>query len=304
MTARNTSGRLSGRVDPPRRQDGGFANDSSVESRSESLQTARGSYVTARRLPDLAAALDDRDWQIIRTLQRVRVATGDQLARLHCADFAAAAGDRQCRRVLASLAERGIVARLGRSIGGVRAGSRGWVYALDRAGQRLVTGAARLRRPWTPGVPFLAHSLAVTELYVRLVEAHRVGAVELVSFVTEPGCWRTFTAAHGRAVLKPDAFVVTAHDEFEDRWFVEVDQGTEAASTLDRKLDVYTAYWRSGSEQQATGTFPRVLWLAPTPVRHGAIVDACGRQPVDAWPLFTVALLSEAVERIAQGAAT
>lgn len=303
MTDRGMSGRPSGRVECPERGQGGFANDSLSESTSQfGSRTPRGAYVTARRLPELVAGMSDRDWWVVRTLQRIRVATGEQLARLHCADFATAAADRQCRRVLASLTERGIVARLGRRIGGARSGSAGFVYALDRGGQRLVASGAHPRRPWTPGLPFLSHTLAISEVYVRLVEAHRFGEVELVSFVTEPGCWRRFAGPHGPLVLKPDAFVVTAAGEYEDRWYVEVDGGTEASGTLDRKLNAYTAYWRSGSEQAATGAFPRVLWLVPTRARHGLVVDACGRQPTEAWPLFTVALLDDAVSRIAKGA--
>ncbi len=45
---------------------------------------------------------------------------------------------RIARRVLARLTELGVLARLERRIGGLRAGSSGYVYYLGPAGQRLV----------------------------------------------------------------------------------------------------------------------------------------------------------------------
>jgi hypothetical protein len=45
-----------------------------------------------------------------------------------------------------------------------------------------------------------------------------------------------------------------------------------------------------------------VLWLVPDAARHDALVDVLGRQPAEAWPLFTVALFEEATARIQQGA--
>ncbi len=303
MSRRPVSGRLSGRVEHevalPQFGPGvhlRLANDSSAEPAGGT----RRPYLTPARLEDLRQTLSARDLAVLRTLLTVRVATGEQLGRIHCRSFAPAAADRQCRRLLASLAERQLVTRLGRTIGGVRAGSAGWVYALDLAGQRLIAdGDRRPRRPWTPGLPFLAHSLAIAELYVRLIERERSGEVELLSFATEPDCWRSFEAHEGRLVLKPDAAIVTGAGEFEDHWFVEVDRGTESPATLDRKLDVYRRYWQSGTEQRSSGSFPRVLWLVPDEARHAVMVDACGRQPTTAWPLFQVALFDSAVEALA-----
>lgn len=306
MSRREVSARLSGRVehDYPLPQVGPgtyvrLADDSSVRPAGRN----GSSYLTTSRLEEVRRSLTPRDLAVLNTLRTVRVATGHQLGRIHCYSFARAHADRQCRRRLASLAERQLVTRLGRTIGGVRAGSSGWVYALDLAGQRLVvSNDRRPRRPWTPGLPFLAHSLAVAELYTRLVEQERNGRVELLSFATEPDCWRSFETHEGRLVLKPDAVLVTGAGEFEDHWFVEVDRGTESPATLDRKLDVYRHYWQSGTEQRSGGAFPRVLWLVPDEARHAVMVDACGRQPTTAWPLFQVALFDNAVEFFAAGA--
>lgn len=42
--------------------------------------------------------------------------------------------------------------------------------------------------PYQPGLAFHRHTLAITELYVQLVEADRAGTVELVRFDPEPHC--------------------------------------------------------------------------------------------------------------------
>jgi hypothetical protein len=255
-------------------------------------------YLTRRLLAELEASLTDRDRAVLVTLRRVRVATSTQLERLHFTDVTR----RRARQTLAGMVRRRLLGRLPRVVGGVRAGSAGYVYTLDVAGVRIITGEQR-RRPWNVGYAFLAHSLAVTETYVRLVEAHRLGTLELASYASEPACWRRFAGpGGGRVTLKPDAYLVVQLGKYEDRWFVEVDRGTEPASTIARKCETYRRYWQTGTEQAGSGIFPRVLWLVPGIKRHDELVDVFGRQPAEAWPLFTVALFDEAVTCIAQGA--
>src|SRR5262249_28414998 len=145
----------------------GFADDSRSASPSTST---RARYVTARRLAALDDTLTDRDRAILVTLGRVRVATARQLYRLHFEGVTR----RQPRASLASLADRRLIARLPRVVGGARAGSTGFVYTLDIAGHRLMRpGHTRPQRPWSVGRAFLDHTLGVTELYARLVEADR-----------------------------------------------------------------------------------------------------------------------------------
>lgn len=255
-------------------------------------------YLSTNRLAALETTLSPRDWAILATLLRVRVATGHQLQRLYFVGLTR----RRTQQALASLVDRGVLARLPRVVGGVRAGSAGHVYALDAAGLRLVTKHADRRpRSWNVGLPFLAHGLAVAELYVRLVEADRTGAVELREFTGEPGCWRSFAGRYGRAVLKPDAHVVIRLGQYEDEWFIEVDRGTESAPTLTTKCDTYRRYWQTGREQARTGVFPRVLFLVPDAKRHDVLVDVFGRQPATAWQLFRVAPFDEAVNTIIRG---
>jgi hypothetical protein len=256
-------------------------------------------YLTRHLLTKLEATLTPRDRNVLSTLVRVRVATSVHLERLHFSDVTR----RQARQLLTGMVHRRLLARLPRVVGGVRAGSAGYTYALDVAGARIVAGEQR-RRPWSVGQTFLAHSLAVTDLYVRLVEAHRLNSLELLDFTAEPACWRPFSGpGGGRVTLKPDACVVVKLGRYEDRWFIEVDRNTEAAPTLRRKCETYQRYWQTGTEQERTGVFPRVLWVVPEDRRQAALIDVLGQLPTEAWPLFAVAVSGEAVTRIARGAA-
>jgi hypothetical protein len=239
----------------------------------------RSSYVTSTRLAELERQLSERDEAIVATLDRVRIATGAQLRRLHLAEGNANSTTRRMQHVLSRLVGLRALARLDRQVGGVRAGSSGFVYALDVAGQRLASacgpaGGRRLRRPWTPSPAFVAHQLQVTELYVRLIEAERQGALELLAFDAEPLCWRTFTGlGGGRVVLKPDAFLRIGLGEFEDSYFVELDRATQSGPAITRKLALYRRYFQTGREQARWEVFPKVLLLAPHAARAAALAS-------------------------------
>lgn len=258
-------------------------------------------YVTSKRLQQLRGSLTDRDWQMISTLSRVRVATSAQLIALHLADLER----RRALRRLAALVTRRVLTRVPRSVGGPGGGSKGHVYALDVAGQRLAdqTQGMRPRRPWALGLAFLNHSVAVTEVYVRIVLAERAGDLRLVRFQGEPSSWRSFHGVGGaRVTLKPDAYVVVQIGGYEDHWFLEVDLGTEHVPALARKLAVYRGYWQSGTEQARHEVFPRVLWLVQDQRRAEVLRSVMRRQPGEASGLFDVATFSEAVARLRQGA--
>lgn len=259
-----------------------------------------GQRISTLRLAELAGALTPTERAVIDTLRVVRLASGAQLVRLHFAARPHAAV--QARRLLARLVERRWLCALGHRIGGVRAGSTGYVYALDVLGQRLTDRPGSPRRPWTPSTTFLLHSLMVTDLYVGLVEAERHGQAELLDFVTEPACWRSFASLAGAPlVLKPDAFVHVGNGSYEYRWFVEVDRGTEAPGTLARKCDAYRHYWQRGLEQARHGVFPKVLFVVLDEARKAVVVDVLARQPADAWRLFQVVTEDDAVRVLGGG---
>jgi hypothetical protein len=267
----------------------------------------KSARLTGRRVEQMVERLSERDLDIVLSVRRLRVVQAQQVERLHFIAGTPLSNARLCRRVLQRLTDLRVLHRLERRIGGVRAGSASYVYALGVAGQRLAgergpAGGRRLRRPWTPSGPFVAHALAVSELYVRAVEWQRAHAGYIERFDTEPDCWRTYHGAAGeRVLLKPDAFVISTSDTYEDRWFIELDRATESLRRIARQADGYRRYWQSGDEQTRSGVFPRVLFVVPHKRRRDDVVKMLEGQPADAWQLFQVACFDDASSIIAGG---
>jgi hypothetical protein len=228
--------------------------------------TAR--YLTAARLKRLSAQLSERDHLILRYVAELRFATGAQLARLCFTD----ADPRTARRALLRLVRLDVLERLPRPVGGIRSGSAGFIYRLGLAGQRLAGMNGQQRRPEIPGTAFVRHTLQIAELHKLLIEADRLGQVELLEREAEPACWRRYRRhSVQQAVLKPDSYLRLGLGEYEDSYFVEVDMGTEGSRALDTKLRDYLAYAASGQEQAERGVFPKVLWTTPDAERADAI---------------------------------
>lgn len=218
-------------------------------------------YLGRHGLEELREQLSDRDLAVIRSVSEHRFLTAEQIKQLHFADRASEdAAARVCRRVLTRLTRERVLGRLKRRVGGVRAGSASFVYTLGPVGARLI----QRRRFTEPSALFLDHTLAVADAHVELVRAARQERLELISVEVEPACWRRYLGAGGaREIVRPDLRVVTAAGAYEDCWFLEIDRGTESPAAVSRKCRVYEAYWRTGFEQDAHGTFPLVLWVAP-----------------------------------------
>lgn len=133
----------------------------------------------------------------------------------------------------------------------------------------------------------------------------RIGAFknELIHFETEPWCWRQYFGPGGAPkVLRPDAFVITASGEWEDRWYLEVDRGTEAPSRIRTKSLSYISYWQSGKEQAVAEIFPRVLFVTHADARMDQIVSTLSELPAEHWQLFQVTTMSSFAETIQSGA--
>lgn len=166
-----------------------FANDSLGQSSENSVGgAAKRPYVTRSRAEAVQQSLGPRDRAILETVALLGIASGDQLQRSHYEQ--SEAGRRLARKDLARLCQLGVLARLGRSVGGQRAGSRGHVIVIGQVGQRIIwPNRRRYRQPWTPNPAFVTHALAVSELYVRL----RLAAGDsLLTFESEPRCWRHY----------------------------------------------------------------------------------------------------------------
>ncbi len=170
---------------------------------------------------------------------------------------------------------------------------------MGRAGQYLLQSKAaskRVRAAYTPGARYLAHTLAVAQLYVDLIAAERQEHAELIRFEPEPECWRPHMVGFGaRQVCKPDAFLKLARGDYEFSWFIEQDMATESLSTVRSKAARYHEYFRTGTEQAARGVFPRVLWIVPGEDRAEAVRETLTQLPAAAHRLFVVATTAEAL---------
>lgn len=251
-------------------------------------------YLTATAYRTVRDQLGPRDVSLAQHVAELRYLTGGQLARLCFAGTT----PRTARQGLLRLTRLGILDRLPRPVGGVRAGSAGFVYGLGFAGQRLATEQGwlpeRRTRSLAPGTLFVRHALAVSELHVRLIEAERRGDFDLLALDGEPACWRT----DGSLVVKPDSFVRLGVGDFEYSYFIEVDRATSGSHAIGSQLERYVAYYASGREQAAHGVFPRTLWLVPDEHRADAIADSIG-QLRNGRELFGVALFEAALDALA-----
>jgi hypothetical protein len=235
--------------------------------------------VSGRRLAVIQRELSARDRDILTSLDRHRFLTTRQLQVLHFHDHVTSeAAARICRRVLARLDQLEVIEHLERRVGGVRAGSGSYVWRVGLLGDRLlrqVRGEGARARRKEPSARHLDHCLAVADCHLALLTAARTGHLELLTFATEPDCWRSYLGVSGaREVLKPDLYAVTATGEYEDHWFIEVDRATESLPTLMRKCAQYERYRRIGREQAEAGVFPLVVWVVPDDTRAAKLQAA------------------------------
>ena len=229
----------------------------------------------------LQSMVTPRDMDILRLIREHRFLTTKQIQRLLFSDHASpGAAIRACVRVLTRLELRALIVKLSRQIGGVHAGSGSYIWGIDDAGDRLLradSGAkdAKRQRTFDPSPLFLAHTLAVAETHVMLEEAAHREELELVAVTTEPSTWRAFAGRAGTTqTLKPDLHAVTALGDFEDHWFIEIDNGTESLPTVLVKCQTYQRYFESGREQHISGVFPKVVWLMVDARRRSKLLAA------------------------------
>lgn len=249
-----------------------------------------GERLGTRGLAQLRERLSERDLAVIGQVASLKLMSGRQIERIHFGvdqHATALTAARTARRVLERLVEGRLLVRLDRRVGGVRAGSASFVYGLGPVGQRVLGLGGPRRRFREPTATFVAHTLAITELVVELTLAGRHGEIELLQVQAEPECWRPI-GARGLQTLRPDLFIITARGEFEYRYFIEVDLGTESLPRLLAKCRIYQDYYRAGAEQHLHDVFPSVLWIMHTEDRAQKIRDAVDRSQSLTAELFVV----------------
>ncbi len=300
------TGRATDRVEPDASATWSSAPDAGHEALSPADllpedRAATGAGVRGRSASRLAQQLSERDLAVLGSLGSLRLATSQQLERLHFREGSPATQSRRCRTVMARLTDQRLVVRLERRIGGIRAGSAGFVYRLAPKGSQVLALLAGMERASTrrpePSRHLADHTLAGTEVFVLLVEASRDRWLDLLRYEPEPDCWRHYLGGGGqRVVLRPDGLVVTAEPDgaTEHWWFVEVDLGTEAPTTIRKKIAAYQAFAATGQEQAAHGVFPRVAFLTTT-AQRAAVLDRAVRSVPGGEALCAVGLLEDAV---------
>ena len=262
------------------------------------------------KLELLAREISDRDFEILKSTREYRYLTTGQLRRLH---FRGAISDiaalRSANRILAKLKDLDLLRPLNRRIGGVRAGSASFVWALSPTGSRLLdmqecADNPKRKRFREPSPSFLEHTLACSELSIRLLE---MGFLEksatLIKQELEPNCWRNYNGLGGVArTLKPDLYTITSTGEYEDHTFWEVDLATESPSQVIRKCEQYIAYRRSGIEQRRSGVFPSVVWLVPGDKRKSSLKRHISEMRGGNADIFTVITMDELYVLVELGA--
>ncbi len=255
------------------------------------------------RVAWLAERLSDRDWQIIEVVNRLRLMSGDQLERL-C--FAPLTGHTRAvvrGRVLRRLVDWHVLTVLPRRIGGAARGSSGSVFALGAAGARLCAkrqaaaqAQQRVRLPGAPTERSVRHTLAVSELYVGLVEQARAQHAQVGIFAAEPASW--WPNGLG-GFLKPDTYACLALGNVRDHWWVEVDLATESIPTVKRKLLTYLDFVERG--QLGPGNLiPKVLLTCMTSARCAALRTVVSKLPAPASDLFVTVVHHEAAAYMLQ----
>lgn len=240
----------------------------------------------------LAQSLSARDWAIVEATDHLRLASGRQLERLHFHDLSGRSRAVVRGRVLKRLTDDRVLMPTVRRVGTGSRGSGQLAYALDTAGQHLAALRVNLvgperpaRRPRSPGERFIAHTLAVTELYVALVERRRISSFAIDAFEVEPA-WANGLGGW----VRPDAYLKLSHHSVTDYWWYEADLATESLPTISRKLRVYLDFVARG-QLGPDAVVPRVVIGVPTDYRRWAIQCEINRLPQPADVMFQVALL-------------
>ncbi|MEV4056806.1 replication-relaxation family protein [Amycolatopsis sp. NPDC049688] len=247
----------------------------------------------------LAESLSQREWQIMDSVNRLRLVTGSQLERLHFSELTGRSRSVVRWRVLKRLVDARVLMPLARRVGGSLRGSAQLTYALDTAGERLLQlrrnlhqADERIRRPAPTGDRFVRHTLATSELYVQLVERSLAHGFRLADFLAEPGSWWPNGVG---GWIKPDAYAALSSTLIDDHWWIEVDLATEAVPTLRGKFLAYLDFVHAGQVGPAD-VVPHVLVTVPSDTRFDIVAAVLDRLPAPADQLFEVALHTRAVD--------
>lgn len=262
-----------------------------------SRASGRSKRVLVSSVEQLLDRLTTRDWLILLTLNKVRLASALQLERLHFYELTGHSRSVQRSHALRRLVDAGVLVQFEWQPGVPNRGLTQQCYALDAIGSQLVQlhfnremPDARVRRPRVPGDRFVRHGLAVTERYVELVERARDETFTLVEFQVEGDAY--WPDGLGGSI-KPDAFVHLQQGRANSYWWFEADMATESMPTIRRKLAAYLDFLLRGQ----LGPHEWVPWVlvgVPNMKRREAVQAVVDELPDPADQIFRIAELSAA----------
>ena len=229
--------------------------------------------ISKKKLYEMERLLPDRDIRVLEALRKYHYLTSGQIRRLIFYDLDGNySRTRKSNLVMKRLSDIGVTKALKRKMGNGYGGSSENIWRLTEAGHKLLhlhaTGKLTRKTFTEPSSLFLRHTLAKAECAVQVTTICRKSHdLSLINIDTEPSCWRAFVR-NGKAVyLKPDLFLVTNYDDYEDRWFLEIDLGTESPAQIAEKCKLYRDYYLSGLEQKESGMFPLAVWIVTDDAR-------------------------------------
>jgi Replication-relaxation len=245
--------------------------------RGVALVSARASgdrrrVVRPRRFDPSCAALADIDHRLLGVMCTHRVVRQDQLARLF-----PDVPERTLRYRTRRLHDLGLA---GRSRPYRESGSAPNHHWPTRRADCLVRGEPLPRggERHAPNPVFLAHTAALTELYVTLATRAPSVGLELSIYRREGEARETFKDGAQERTLAPDAMVVLVDGEGRKLGaFVEIDLGTMSHARLRFKAGLYAAYAKSDAWRERHLFLPALLFLTTTQPRATRFLAALER---------------------------
>jgi hypothetical protein len=225
-----------------------------------------------RRFDPSCAALADIDHRLLGVMCTHRVVRQDQLARLF-----PDVPERTLRYRTRRLHDLGLA---GRSRPYRESGSAPNHHWPTRRADCLVRGEPLPRggERQTPNPVFLAHTAALTELYVTLATRAPSVGLELSIYRREGEARETFKDGMQERTLAPDAMVVLVDGEGRKLGtFVEIDLGTMSHARLRFKAGLYAAYAKSDAWRERHLFLPALLFLTTTVPRASRFLVALER---------------------------
>lgn len=258
------------------------------------------------QLTELQDRLSARDHAVLGTIRKYRFVTSTQVGRLFFAECSTKTSrTRNQNLLLQRLGDYGLIRPLKRRVGGSGGGSTLKVWHLTEAGQRLLTlndpDSIKRKRIVEPQALFLEHTLAITECAVQMTDLCRYSAdLNLVAIDAEPTSWRRYNDNGNAVYLKPDLFTITTYEKYEDRWFIEMDLGTESPRQVVDKCNAYLQYYYTGIEQKESGMFPLVVWIVKDTNRKEKLKESI-RSSIKAQPKMFLVITPDELEKTLRG---